>query len=134
MVAPPRGGFVLAECVMKPVVPNKLLSEIARGNCIAFVGSGPSIAAGFPSWPKLLNLMVNWCVSNGIALPNQSDIQHLIDTEKFLVAAQVLRANMGDGEYFRFLRETFDKATAPLTHFHRLLSQIPFGAAATSNL
>ena len=40
---------------------------------------------------------------------------------------------MGDGEYFRFLREIFEKPTAPLTDFHRLLSQIPFGGAATSN-
>ena len=118
---------------MKPLVPNELLSEMARENCVAFVGSGPSIAAGFPSWPKLLNLMANWCVSNGIALPNQSDIQQLIDTGRFLIAAQALRANMGDGEYFRFLREIFDKPTAPLTDFHRLLSQIPFGGAATSN-
>lgn len=118
---------------MKSEVPNELLKAIARGNCVAFVGSGPSLAAGFPSWPRLLKLIVKWCKAQGITLPNQSDIEHLIDTEKYLIAAQALRTKMGDDQYFRFLRETFDKPTVPLPEFHQLLAQIPFGAAGTTN-
>ena len=32
----------------------RLLDEIRRGNCVAFVGAGFSAAAGLPSWPVLL--------------------------------------------------------------------------------
>ena len=106
---------------MKPQVPNELLAAIARENCVAFVGSGPSMAAGFPSWPKLLKLMLTWCPAHDVAVPNESDIQYLIDTGNFLLAAEALRANMGAEKYFGFLEEIFDQPTTPLTEFHRLL-------------
>lgn len=32
----------------------RLLDEIRRGNCVAFVGAGFSAVAGLPSWPALL--------------------------------------------------------------------------------
>lgn len=118
---------------MKPEAPNELLSEIARGNCVAFVGSGPSIGAGFPSWSRLLDLMIDWCRAQAVTLSNESDIRHLIKSNNFLLAAQALRSKMGDVEYFRFLREIFDRPTAQLTNFHQFLPKIPFAAVATSN-
>src|SRR5581483_3964076 len=71
--------------------------------------------------------------ARGIGLPNQSDIEHLITAENYLLAAQALRTKMGDDEYFEFLRETFDRPTVRLPEFHRLLAQIPFTAAGTTN-
>lgn len=118
---------------MNPVVPNELLVAIARGDGIPFVGSGPSITAGFPGWRQLIELMLDWCVNHAIDLPNKSDIEHLIKSTNFLLAADALRANMGEIQYHEFLREVFDQPSAPLTEFHQLLPQIPFAGAATTN-
>lgn len=43
-----------------PSISHELLLAIARGDAVAFVGSGPSIASGFPSWPKLLELSLEF--------------------------------------------------------------------------
>jgi hypothetical protein len=94
---------------MKPQEPNELVAAIARENCVAFVGSGPSMAAGLPSWPKLLKFVLEWCANHNVTVPNESDIQHLIDTGNLLLAAEALRANMGAEKYFPFLEEVFDK-------------------------
>lgn len=118
---------------MKPAVPNELLLAIARGDGIPFVGSGPSMAAGFPGWRRLMELMLDWCVRHAIPVPNKSDIERLIASTNLLLAAEALRTNMGDSKYYEFLREIFDKPTASLTEFHQLLPQIPFAGAATTN-
>jgi hypothetical protein len=115
--------------VMHPAPPNELLIAIARGNAVVFVGSGPSMASGFPSWQKLLELMLDFCKMHSISVPNQSDIEQLINAQNFLLVAEALRAKMGDEKWFEFLRETFDRPSAPLTEFHRLLVRIPFAAA-----
>jgi hypothetical protein len=119
---------------MKPEAPKDLLFEIARGNCVAFIGAGPSKAAGFPDWYQLMLLMIDWAEKQRISIPNRLDIQELIDKKKdFLAAADAMRANMGDVKYHEFLTEIFTQTGTKPTDFHRLLVQIPFVAVATTN-
>lgn len=82
---------------------------------------------------EAFGIVVRICTTHGIAIPDESDIKHLIDSNKFLLAANALRANMGDEKWLEFLSEIFDRPSAPLTDFHRLLFRIPFAAAATTN-
>lgn len=41
-------------------IPQDLIEQIALGNCLVFLGSGPSMAAGLPNWPQLLQQMMSW--------------------------------------------------------------------------
>ncbi len=118
---------------MKASVPNELLQQIARNNCVAFVGAGPSKLAGFPDWYQLLHSMIAWSETHGVENPNKTDIAELMRKKDLLAAADTIRSNMGDQKYFAFLRETFLQPSASPTDFHRFLVQIPFVGIGTSN-
>jgi hypothetical protein len=78
--------------------------------------------------------MIDWCDSQGINLPNKSDIEHLIDEKKDLMAAaSALRAKMGDDKYRQFLKEVFLRPYLESTEVHQTLARLPFVAVGTTN-
>lgn len=119
---------------MKPVIPDALVGHIAQQNSIVFVGAGLSSGLGLPGWPQLIRQMIDWCESQGISLPNKSDIEYLLDEKKdLLAAANALRAKMGDDKYRQFLSEVFLRPDLEPMEVHEILAKIPFVAAATTN-
>jgi hypothetical protein len=118
---------------MKPEIPDDLVAQIARQNGIAFVGAGLSASLGLPGWPRLIRLMIDWCDSHGIALPNRADIESLLSEGKLLNAADALRAKTGDDKYHQFLQEIFLRPGLKPTEVHKILAKIPFVGAATTN-
>ena len=46
--------------------PVSLVEQLARGNCVAFVGAGLSIPCGLPSWRRLLEMMLDYTVEESI--------------------------------------------------------------------
>lgn len=119
---------------MKPAVPDELVVHVVRHNSVAFVGAGLSAGLGLPDWPRLIRQMIDWCESQGIDLPNKSDIEVLIDVRRDLpAAANVLRAKMGDAAYRRFLEEVFLRPDLKPTEVHKILARIPFAGAGTTN-
>lgn len=119
---------------MNPVIPDELIAQVARQNCVAFVGAGLSAEVGLPGWPRLLRQMIDWCESHGISLPNKADIEHLIDVKKdLLAAADALRTKMGDDKYRQFMEEVFLRPDLKPTEVHKILAKIPFVGAGTTN-
>jgi hypothetical protein len=49
-------------------LPAHLISEVRRGHCVAFVGAGFSMPAGFPSWDGLLRKMLEAAIGGGEAI------------------------------------------------------------------
>lgn len=119
---------------MKPVIPDDLIAQVARQNCVAFVGAGLSAAVGLPGWPRLIRQMIDWCESHGISLPNKADIERLLEVKNNLLdAADALRSNMGDGKYRQFLEEVFLRPDLKPTEVHKILVKIPFAGVGTTN-
>lgn len=119
---------------MKPTIPDDLIKHVAQQNSIVFVGAGLSSGLGLPGWPQLIRQLIDWCVAQGISLPNKADIEHLLNEKRdLLAAATALRSKMGDDKYCRFMEEVFLRPNLEPTEIHELIAKIPFVAAATSN-
>jgi hypothetical protein len=119
---------------MKPVIPDELIAEVSQRNAVVFVGAGLSAGLGLPDWPQLIQQMIYWCPSQGINLPNKTDIEHLLNVRKNLPdAVAALRAKMGNNKYCQFLEEVFLHPNLRPTEVHKILSRIPFAGAITTN-
>lgn len=114
-------------------IPANLIEQIAKENCVLFLGSGPSMAAGLPSWSQLLSQMIVWGEKQGIHFADKPEIERLINHEKFLLAAEELVERLGDTQFHRFMTETFDDSDLRPTEVHLLVAQIPFAAQVTTN-
>jgi hypothetical protein len=114
-------------------IPRSLIAQIAQGNCIVFLGSGPSMAAGLPSWPELLRLMIGWGEGEGVDFSDKAEIEQFLTDEKYLLAAEELVERLGDDSFRRFMRQIFGRPGLLPTPVHLLLAQIPFAAQVTTN-
>lgn len=114
-------------------IPRNLIEQIAHGNCLSFLGSGPSIAAGLPSWPQLLHLMIGWGDREGVDFSDKAEIEQFIADGKYLLAAEELVERLGDDRFRRFMIQIFDRPGLSPTKVHLLLTKIPFVAQVTTN-
>src|SRR5215204_1023132 len=119
---------------MKPIIPDDLLREVVRGNCVVFIGAGPSVGAGLPTWFQLIRQMAYWCNQRDVHLSNNADIEHLISVKKdLLAAADALQTEMGEDNYRQFMMEVFLRPELKPTEVHEIVAKIPFVGAATTN-
>ncbi|MCA1576386.1 MAG: SIR2 family protein [Acidobacteria bacterium] len=119
---------------MKPIIPDDLLREVVRGNCVVFIGAGPSVGAGLPTWFQLIRQMADWCEKHGVHLSNKADIEHLISVKKdLLAAADAMQTEMGEDSYRQFMVEVFLRPDLKPTEVHEIVAKIPFVGAATTN-
>jgi hypothetical protein len=118
-------------------VPHGLLDEINRGNCVAFVGAGFSLAAGLPVWKELLRQLaetegVDATLSDHVrGLAKRSDATaHDLDQ-----AAQMLVDVLDARRFTKRLREILVKDSLPAAMEKRLgwLRGTPFKAILTTN-
>lgn len=114
-------------------IPRNLIEQIAQGNCLSFLGSGPSMAAGLPSWPQLLRLMIGWGEGEGVDFSDKAEIEQFITDGKYLLAAEELVERLGDDSFRRFMAQIFGRPGLLPTPIHLLLAQIPFAAQVTTN-
>ena len=122
-------------------VPEGLVREINRGNCIAFVGAGFSAAAELPGWIMLLRRMASspdvdpeHCTAVSElteATGGKKPSAHALDQ-----AAQMLADHLGTERFIELLREPLETTgTLPGRMARRLqrLHAVPFRAILTSN-
>lgn len=115
-------------------MPDDLLREVVRGNCVVFIGAGPSVGAGLPTWIQLIRQMVDWCDKHSVHLSNKADIEHLISVKgDLLAAADALQTEMGEVNYRQFMVEVFQRPDLKPTEVHETVAKIPFVGAATTN-
>jgi hypothetical protein len=89
------------------VIPKELSDQIARGNCVIFLGAGPSQGAGLPGWPLLLRQMLEWAQAHGVNISDRAELEEYIENDELLLAAQELQEQMGVENFRRFMAEIF---------------------------
>jgi chromosomal replication initiation ATPase DnaA len=115
-------------------IPKDLVGDVARGDCILFVGAGLSVAAGLPGWPELMGRMMVWAEQRDVCLSGvKRELRRLIREGNFLLVADELRERMGDQRFVQFMTEVFRDDQIRPTSTHRLLPQIHFAAVVTTN-
>jgi hypothetical protein len=95
-----------------------LAKDLAEGRCVLFLGSGISLAAGFPNWGQLEALMQASCGLGGSYGP--------------LRTADCCRQELGDQRFHALLEAQFRTAAKP-TDVHRRLAELPVKAFVTTN-
>jgi len=118
---------------MKMDIPKDLTEQLSRGNCVAFIGSGLSVASGLPTWPDLLRQMMRWSEAYGVVLQDRADIEALIADNEFLLAADELVQQMGNEKFHRFISEVFRRPGLKPNEAHLLVTEIPFSGILTTN-
>jgi len=116
-------------------IPDDLIEEINRKNCVAFVGAGLSRGAGLLGWGGLMEDMLDWATGHGVTLTPEAkdELKSLLDSGKYLLVAQEMRERMGNNDFREFMDATFRKPGLKPTKAHEILVQIPFASAITTN-
>ena len=114
-------------------IPKELLDQVGRGNCVIFVGAGPSQGAGLPNWPQLLRQMLDWAQAHGVEMSDRAELEGYVGDGEVLLAAEELQERMGDERFRMFMSEVFRKQGRKPTEAHLLIPRIPFAAAVTTN-
>jgi hypothetical protein len=112
---------------------DRLKQELGEGNCVAFVGAGPSMDARYPSWQNLVRRL--GCEA-GLAMPEVpegADGRGAIGRE-IRGFAQECRTKLGEEAYHEFLKKEFHPAgKLQFTPLHSYLVTMPFSALITTN-
>lgn len=116
-----------------PKIPVGLIEQIAKGKCVVFVGAGLSMGAGLPSWSALLRKMMTWAENSGVKLEARAELDGYIDEGKLLMVAEEMLERLGKDRFRQFMEEVFQNPELQPTDAHKLITQIPFSAALTTN-
>ena len=118
----------------------RLLSAAAHGNLVPFVGSGVSRHAttsdpkAFPTWIGLLTELEQIAESKGYIRPEErTQIQDLVNSGKFLMAAQALRSVLPNDLLDQVLRDRFNPPDALPGALHRAILQLRPALIITTN-
>ncbi len=104
---------------------DRLKQKIRSGECIAFVGSGPSTGAGYPSWNTLLREL---CSATGVVCADQLECK---PTETLLALADsCLQANAH--EYCNVLSRYFACTPPNIPDELRYVAKLKFRAYVTT--
>jgi len=116
-----------------PKIPNDLLSYISSGEAVAVIGSGFSVAAGFPSWNQLLELLINECEQNIQYFDENDELKHLLKKGYILEVAEGCRSILGKSLYNNLIQRVFRNPSINITDFHKFMFNIPFSSILTTN-
>ena len=115
-------------------IPPEVLDNFKSKKACFFVGAGLSIGAGFPTWPGLLEKLVDVLKARG-TLSKQKLLDYDTlkgDPSKFLILAEDLKTELGN-EYFDRMEEWFGQPDAKPTQNHELIAKIPANLSITIN-
>lgn len=128
----------MSESPAPPELPEALVEEIERGNCVAFLGAGFSAAAGLPGWETLIGEASGHLpdghpvrrfvehILHGGGTPNAADLDR---------AAQLLEDELTRPGLLAALLKSLSnyRITPPMEERQRFLREIPFRAVVTTN-
>lgn len=104
-----------------------LIEAVERGRVVPFVGAGISKPLGMPLWGDALRQLVI-----RLAPPNATTISELIDTGKYLDAAQLLAAH-DEVQTANFINTTYSVKGRALSGPVRILPRLAKGCVVTTN-
>lgn len=113
------------------MIPRPLLDSLLGRRCMLFVGSGLSNAAGYPTWPELVNLLIE---EAGQTYPEKASSlrSFAIEQKNPLLVAEYARSKLGPQRYGNFLRGIFGKQRKPQAT-HKSIANTAYKAVITTN-
>jgi SIR2-like domain len=119
---------------LEPRIPRGLVDAIRAGRCVAFVGSGFSSAANFPTWESLLRELAAHPKAENIRPQIEKRLQDKT-SHAFDEVAQAIEDVIGRDDLIEHLRKRFTYIVPdPVMERRRqLLKDIPFRAVLTTN-
>jgi predicted ATPase len=122
----------------QPTVPQELLDACRAGDCVLYAGAGVAADTGFPTWQPFVNNLVAWAVERKFvdetygqslaALARQGQLDSVADS-----VVNAVKERKGQKELNKYLRQTFIEPQMAPSELHRILKNIPFSAALTTN-
>lgn len=99
-----------------------------------YVGAGLSIGAGLPSWPQLLNELIDSLERKGIAnKDNANEMRKLSNIpSKYLLLAEEIR-DLAQNDLERLIRDRFEDKTKQPTKTHNILVKLKSKFIITTN-
>lgn len=121
-------------------LPDNLIQEIEKNNCILFIGGGISkkcITKGrksLPNWYEFLKSFIFWH-NRKFSFPGDyyEELKKLLKQEKYLLVAEELLDNIKDSEFKDFLDSSFDAKNILPSYLHKIISILPFRGIITTN-
>ena len=114
-------------------IPLPLIESLQKRRCVLFVGSGPSTAAGFPSWSALIDLLVE----EARRLPQAitEGLEKFIEAKDLLTLANFARSTLGKSRFFELLRDIFDREINfnQVPPVHQVIALTDYRAVITTN-
>jgi GAF domain-containing protein len=109
-----------------------LISALTRGTAVAYVGAGPSIAAGLPSWQEFLAQCLNHARYSSAKDPKDWEVtRRILLHGDYLTTAELLQMALGP-QLEQYIYDVFTKVTRPST-IHYAIARLPFALVITSN-
>jgi hypothetical protein len=114
-------------------LPEDLIRELARGNCVAFVGAGLSVAAGYPDWPGFLRKLIDKTADAGLLSLSRAELEQAITQGDLPDVAEELRASLGAPRFRAAITEILRSIRPQFTPLHDALISLPFRSIITTN-
>lgn len=114
--------------------PDKLLHDIARRRCVAFLGAGVSRRAVSPDgrrpplWKEFLEHALERCANP------KSEIKHLIRGGDYLSACQLIKARLGSASWHDILEQFFLHPNYAPDDIHQSIFDLDLPVVATTNI
>lgn len=120
-------------------IPDDLVEACVRGDCVLYAGAGLSARAKLPLWRPFITDLLDWSMAQGLVEPEfgrslhtgleQGDVDRVADSLVSQVREKKALEVLSD-----HIRKEFAGAeSGNLSDVHRMLPQIGFGAALTTN-
>ena len=111
-------------------VPELLLEAFSRNRVVLLVGSGTSISASLPNWPKLLEGIAR---SAGLQADIKESVARHLGNEHFLDVADYLRDVLHRSDFHRLLERQLGQDNIHYAKIHSILVNLPTCGVITTN-
>ncbi|MFH1654709.1 MAG: SIR2 family protein [Pseudomonadota bacterium] len=126
---------------IEQIIPNYTVADIAKkiskiiepGNCVAWIGSGFTKLAGYPSLYKLVMNLIDSCYSNNSK--SAKDLKKQLDDKiltEYEIAEKCFDSGKNQKKYYECLEKQFEKNNITREGI-TTLAKLPFKAYITTN-
>ena len=107
-----------------------MLKAVQSNKCILFVGSGLSVAAGYPGWKELVDKLLKEV--KDIYPDRELGMETYAKSGDLLTLAEFARSKLGKHRYASVLTEVFEKPIKPHKN-HEIIAKTKYRALITTN-
>ena len=130
MAAKKKAAGANAIAKTKAQLPERLISAAKSRRCILFVGSGLSAMAGYPTWAKLVEKLVE--AAKKIPYSRTRGIEEFEQQKDYFTLADFARSTLGVSQYTALLTQLLGNPVRP-TRAHELIAKTDYRGLITTN-